>query len=171
MTKALLAVLVSLPLTGCLDDGQDEYGVDTSALSDTEAAGFAAARQGTAQYHNIATAEAAGYVNTGLPCIDGQGYHYINPSLLGTYSEDEPHILVYFPRGDNHLQLVALEWIEPIDETADEPTTAPTLFGHEFHGPKTLDGIPFSFYALHAWTWLNNSAGMFEDSNDKLVCP
>lgn len=167
MTKALLALVLALPLTGCLDDGQDEYAVDTSALSDAEAASVAAARQGTAQFHNIATAEAAGYVNTGLPCIDGQGYHYIKPSLIGTYNEAEPHILVYFPRGDN-LALVALEWLTPI---VDETTTAPTMFGHEFHGPKSIAGVPFSFYALHVWAWLNNADGMFEDGNDKLVCP
>jgi hypothetical protein len=167
MTKALLAVLATFPLTACVADSEDQYSVDTSALSESAQADFSAARSASAEYHSLATAQADGYVDTGLPCIDGQGYHWIKPSLLGTYSATEPHILMYFPRGD-HMQLVALEWIQPI---ADETTTAATMFGHEFHGPNTVPGVPFSFYGLHVWAWLNNGAGMFEDANDKLVCP
>lgn len=167
MIKALLAVLVSLPLVACVADDDSEYAVDTSALSESAQAEFDATRQATAKYHSLDAALADGYSNTGLPCIDGQGYHYINGSLLGTFDPEQPHILVYWPSGDGNLRLVALEWLQPISGD----TEVPTLFGHTFHGPKSIPGVPFEFYALHVWAWLNNSDGMFEDGNSKLVCP
>src|SRR5262249_14559432 len=35
------------------------------------------ARRAVCRYRHLAAALADGYVNTGLPCIPGQGYHYI----------------------------------------------------------------------------------------------
>ena len=166
MIKPLIALFAAATFTGCLDSG-DQVSEQIAALSQEAQADVVAAREATEAFHDIAAAEAAGYSNTGLPCFDGQGYHWINPSLIGTNDVTKPHILVYFPRND-HMQLVALEWITPI---VDETTQPPELFGHHFHGPNNVPGVPFSFFALHVWAWLANTDGMFEDGNSKLVCP
>jgi hypothetical protein len=65
------------------------------------------------------------------------------------------------------LQLVALEWLQPI---ADETTRPATLFGQTFHGPNTVEDVPFPFFALHVWAWKDNSDGLFEDANPRVSC-
>src|SRR5262249_55983035 len=119
---------------------------------------LAAARQATAKYHNLDAARADGFVNTGLPCIEGQGLHYINPSWIGTLDVEKPQILVYAP-GDH---LVALEWFVPASLAGDVP---PTLFGQTFHG-SSADG----FYFLHVWAWEANPNGMFADTHPRIHC-
>jgi hypothetical protein len=119
---------------------------------------LARARQATAKYHDLDAALADGFVNTGLPCIEGQGYHYINFSRIGTLDVESPQLLVYAPDG----QLVAVEWLIPASLTGGVP---PTLFGETFHGP-----IPGDFFILHAWVWRANPDGMFADTHPDIHC-
>ena len=49
--------------------------------------------------------------------------------------------------------------------------TPPTLFGRRFHhfdAPNRYDLPPF--YALHAWIWDHNPAGVFESFNPRVSC-
>lgn len=119
---------------------------------------LAQVRQATAQYHYLDAALADGFVNTGLPCIEGQGFHYINLSRIGTLDVESPQLLVYGPDG----QLVAVEWLIPASLTGGVP---PTLFGETFHGP-----IPGDFFILHAWVWRANPDGMFADTHPNIHC-
>lgn len=165
-TKALLALLVALPTIGCVSS-EDSLETQISALSAEVQQDLATTRAATAKYHDIDVALADGYVDTGLPCFDGQGYHYIKNDLLGTFDEAAPHLLVYFPKPNGDLKLVSVEWIQPIDGD----TAVPEMFGEHFHGPVKLEQLPFSFYALHAWVWHHNANGMFQGGAPDLVCP
>jgi hypothetical protein len=44
--------------------------------------------------------------------------------------------------------------------------TPPMLFGQTFHLNEQL-GV----YALHAWIWKHNPAGVFADWNPRVSCP
>ncbi len=169
MHKLFIAMLVSAPLIGCVDNTDtDTLGVETSELSQSVQQDIHAAREATKDYRNFDNAVADGFVNTGLPCIEGQGFHYIRPDLLGTNDVTLPHVLMYAPKKNGTLELIALEWITPI---ADATTQAPTLFGEVFHGPNTVEGIPFQFFGLHVWAWEHNKNGVFADTNPKVHCP
>jgi hypothetical protein len=119
---------------------------------------LAVARQATVRYHDIDEALADGFIDTGLPCIEGQGYHYINLSRIGTLNIENPQILVYAPGN----RLVALEWFVPGSLVGDE---LPTLFGQAFH--YSADG---DFYFLHVWAWQANPNGLFADTNPLIHC-
>src|SRR5262245_14751486 len=58
---------------------------------------LARVRRATARYHDLDAALADGFVNTGLPFIEGQGFHYINPGWIGTLDVEKPQLLVYAP--------------------------------------------------------------------------
>lgn len=118
---------------------------------------IAAARSATAKYHDLDTALEDGFVDTGLPCIEGQGFHYVKLARVGSLDIEKPQVLVYAP--DNRL--VALEWIIPAS-LVDE---APTLFGETFHGPN--DG---GLFFLHVWAWQGNPDGMFADTHPQIHC-
>ena len=166
MTKTMLAMFAVLSITGCVVG--DEPPRSEALESATLQADLTAARQATANYHDLSVASAAGYVNTGLPCIEGQGVHYIKGSLIGTNDVTLPQLLRYFPDATGTLELVALEWIEPIVDATTKPLT---LFGQTFHGPEHVDGVPFDFFGLHVWAWKNNSSGLFSDTNPNIHCP
>lgn len=114
----------------------------------------------TWQYNSLDAAIADGFVDTGLPCFDGQGYHYIRPDRLNTYDVTKPAILVYSPSG----RLVALEWATPVDAVGG---VRPVLFGETFHGP-VLDP---PLFVLHVWNWFYNPSGIFSDTNPRISCP
>ena len=148
---------------------------------------LAAARRATARFHRLSRAEAAGYARlpAGAPlheCIDedvdlddtdgipAMGIHWVNGALLdGTVSARSPEVLVYEPQADGSLDLVALEYV--VFESDWAGATPPTLFGRPFHhvdAPNRYD-LP-AFYALHAWVWERNPAGLFENFNPRVSC-
>ena len=148
---------------------------------------LAAARAATAPFHRVDTAQRAGYgrLPSGAPlheCIDedvdlddtdgapGMGIHWINGGLLdGTVRADSPEVLVYEPQADGTLDLVAVEYVVFDSDWAGPGT--PELFGRPFHHVTAPNryGLP-SFYALHAWVWERNPAGLFEDMNPSVTC-
>jgi hypothetical protein len=171
MIKTALATLTALAFTGCVigDESTSSNGANESGSLESSRLqrDLAAARRATAAFQDIAKAEAAGYANSGLPCIEGQGFHWLKPSLLGGTDVTAPAALLYFPDEYGEMELIALEWIEPI---ADSTTKADVLFGQTFHGPEHVDGVPFDFFGLHVWAWLNNRSGLFSDTNPRIHC-
>lgn len=143
---------------------------------------LAAARTATAGYHDLSTAQAAGYGlfkdAAGIACIDnppegGMGIHYVNGDYVGDTNLDptKPEALVYAPEPNGHLKLVALEYIVFQAGWDANHGSRPVLFGHEFGlvpAPNRF-GIP-AFYELHVWVWKPNPSGMFYEWNPRVVC-
>ena len=174
----------------------------TGALADTPTATAAAAhhhpypaghpsatdiarmRAATARFHNIATAQDAGYGllhdQAGLTCIDmpgagGMGVHWVNGALVGDPSLTlrKPEALVYAPDRDGTLRLAALEFI--VDKAAWDSTHSgpPKLFSR---APFDVTTAPnryglAPFYSQHVWIWKPNPAGVLSMWNPRVSCP
>lgn len=130
-------------------------------------------RAATAEFHDLAVANAAGWSVRASDCVavpgvGGMGYHYVNPSLMtdGLVDEQLPEVLVYAPTEDGGLRLVAVEWLAP----RHIHPTPPSLFGETFHLNPHVGG-PLGSWILHAWVWHPNPAGMFADFNPRVSCP
>jgi hypothetical protein len=153
------------------------------ALADSTSE-LAAAKQATASFKQLGKAKAAGYelelkttpANGSKSCIadpaGGMGVHMVNAKLLDSAIElRSPEALVYEPRG-NSLRLVAVEYV--VDKKAWHGagnTKAPKLFGRQF---ALTTKNPFGlkpFYALHAWIWKTNPAGVLQPWNPSVSCP
>ena len=128
------------------------------------------ARQSTAAYHDQDKATTDGYQSF-LPCMDlagvgGMGRHYVDFGLLdATVDAAAPEALVYEPAASGD-RLVAVEYLVPY--TAWPSTQPPPrLFGEDYHRKDDL-GV----WALHAWIWRPNPAGMHADYNRRVaMCP
>jgi hypothetical protein len=134
----------------------------------------------TARFHDLDKALEAGYTfrlpdNTGATCIaqpgsGAMGVHMVNTSLLDeTLDPMEPEALVYEPRNDGTLKLVALEYV--IFEGDWTGPGTPSLFGQPFDyvpAGNRYDLPPF--YALHAWLWKSNPSGLFYAWNPRVDC-
>jgi hypothetical protein len=144
-----------------------------AALADAVAA--------TARFHDLDAAKAAGYGEfrdaAGIACIEsagvgGMGVHYVKGALVGDGAVDPrtPEALVYEPRADGKLHLVALEYVVIASTwTQLEP---PSLFGREFDFVDSPNryGLP-PFYALHAWIFKPNPSGDLQAWNPRVDCP
>ena len=146
------------------------------------AGAFDGAKSATARFHDVEQAKAAGYTVTvadlaGITCIEDpqgtgtMGVHLLNPDLLfdgGRVDADEPEILVYEPRNDGSLKLVALEYLVFKSEYG---AGRPSLFGQQFDEIRAANryGIPES-WALHAWLWKPNPSGMLKPYNPRVDC-
>jgi len=137
-------------------------------------ASVAATRAATAAYHDLATAEAAGY---GLfpGCFahaeGGMGVHYVDFSSVADGKIDplKPEALVYEPLRGGGMRLVAVEWVVIASSwTSAEP---PSVFGQplEYVDSPNEFGLP-PFYELHAWIWQPNPLGMFHEWNPAVTC-
>jgi hypothetical protein len=142
---------------------------------------FEAVRRATDRFHRLAEAERAGYGvladAAGLTCIEdpngagGMGIHYVNGTLVGDGTVDplRPEALLYRQTRRGH-QLMGVEYVVFVDAWG-AGRRPPRLFGHEFHlvSEPNRYGLP-SFYALHAWIWYDNPAGILEDWNPRVSC-
>ncbi len=141
-------------------------------------------RAATAQFHRIDAAIDAGYelgyvngagnrIITGCvahPTAGAMGYHYFNKELIDDLVVDvlRPEGLVYAPRADGGLKLVAVEYVVP--GAASNPpgvSEAPVLFGLEMQ----ILGPAVGFYTRHAWLWGHNPAGMLAHWSPEVSCP
>lgn len=143
----------------------------------------ALARQATAAYHrsSVVTDDPAWaqlYDQDGVTCIDsatgGMGIHFVNPSRIGDPDESAsaPEVLIYEPQPDGSLRLVGLEYVVlAADWEAAGHTAPPRLFGEDFTLVPAGNryGLP-DFYALHAWTWRSNPAGLTQQWNPRVGC-
>jgi hypothetical protein len=140
----------------------------------------AEARDATRKFHNLQTAQTAGYAEftdvNGVTCIDGppdqgnMGIHFVNGNLVGDgkIDIDHPEAVLYehTPAG---LQITAVEYI--VIQSDWKGAQPPELFGHPFMliGTPNRYGLP-PFYALHAWLWKNNPNGRFRPWNPDIHC-
>jgi hypothetical protein len=141
-----------------------------------------AARAATAQYHQNARAQAAGYGvlrdAAGIACIDhptdgGMGIHFVNGTLVSddVVNATTPELLVYEPTKNGRLRLVAAEYVVFQAAWDAHHSSPPRLYGRDFELVEAGNryGLP-AFYELHAWLWKHNPSGMFEDFNPNVTC-
>ncbi len=166
------------------------FAIPVAAKSDGQS-DVAAARMATASFHDLDTANAAGYtvrvvdVN-GITCIDNpgtgaMGVHYLNPGLVpelfdptaaATVDASTPELLVFAPGPSGTQRLVALEYLT-IKATWDaQHSGPPSLFGQPFNETAAGNrfGLP-AFYSLHAWIWDPNPTDLFAPWNPRVSCP
>ncbi|HXI93632.1 MAG TPA: hypothetical protein VNO24_26915 [Blastocatellia bacterium] len=125
---------------------------------------LAQARRATAKYHDVAQAEADGYVNFDL-YVTGEGYHYIKLSLLdANFDPEQPEMLLYSPvPGEDRLELAGVEYLVPI---ALSPTAPAGFTGDDDQWRNDAEG--FGLWELNAWIWLHNPEGMFAHDNPRV---
>lgn len=125
---------------------------------------LAQARSATAKYHDIAQAEADGYVNFNL-YETGEGHHYIKFSLLdGTFDLEQPEMLLYSPvPGENRLELAGVEYLIPIAFSSEAPAG---FTGDADKWRNDMEG--FGLWELNTWLWLHNPNGIFADRNPRV---
>jgi hypothetical protein len=137
-----------------------------------------AVRQATERFRDVDAAIAAGYVQF-QGCVSGpeegaMGVHYVNPALFdGQLEVEHPEALVYEPKNNGRLQLVAVEYITPAEawHAGHQVGVQPDLMGHLFHfapGPNRYG--PDAFYELHVWAWKTNPRSVFADWNPTVSC-
>jgi hypothetical protein len=144
------------------------------------AGAFDGAKPATARFHDLDKAKAAGYTVTvidlsGASCIaqpgaGAMGIHMLNPSLLDSAIDaEQPELLVYEPRANGELKLVALEYL--VLQGAWAGAEPPKLFGKQFDftGMPNRYGLP-PFYSLHAWIWKPNPSGILTPWNPRVTC-
>lgn len=137
---------------------------------------LAAARAATAKYHDVAVAEADGYVST-EECVqspDGvMGVHYVNFGLFGAPLDvRKPAGLLYQPQANGTFKLTGVEYFK-VDEDQDLSTDGdrPSLFGVPFAGPMDGHGPGMPrHYDLHVWVWQHNPSGTFAEWNPAGHC-
>ena len=158
--KALVILILVLTLIGAT------FGATPSSVNDQlspqNLADLARARKATARFHRVEQAEAEGYINLNF-CEEGEGCHWLNPSLLdGEFDPIRPEILLYVRDGDG-WRLVAVEYVVPLSLS---PGVAPEGFtGNADHWRQDSEGV--GLWELTTWIWLHNPSGMFEQHNPR----
>jgi hypothetical protein len=135
---------------------------DLSAATEKE---LARARSATARYHDLAQAEADGYINIDF-YESGEGFHWLKPSLAdANFDPEQPEVLLYAPvPGEKRLQLVAVEYLVPV---ALSPGVPPTGFtGDADIWEEEPEGA--GFWQLSVWIWEHNPNGMFTPKNPRV---
>ena len=125
---------------------------------------LARARAATSKYHDVATAEAEGYVSINF-CEPGEGCHWLKPSLVDSnFDPEQPEILLYAPGpGNSGLRLVAVEYIVPLTLSLGAPPEGFT--GNSDLWREDTEGA--GLWELTAWIWMSNPNGIFEQHNPK----
>jgi hypothetical protein len=118
---------------------------------------LAAARRATAKYQDVKVAVQDGYEDIHVD-VPRMGKHYLKAALVDTiFDPAKPEILVYIQGKDQRLELAAVEYAQPLSETAPEGFTG--------SDDKWFADTQNNLWTLHAWVWLKNPAGMFEAFN------
>lgn len=114
----------------------------------------------TARFQDVSQALAEHYVDIGL-FVPHMGHHYMRQDLVDDRFDPEyPELLVYAddPCG-NGLQLVAVEYAIPLDQSKEMP---PGFAGKLDVWDANHD---FGLWTLHAWVWKYNPDGVFAPFN------
>jgi hypothetical protein len=174
-----------------------EGGGSINSATSGGSARLAHLRQATADFHDVATAVAAGYLAPDAgACVTGPtgaiGVHAVNPALAGDQVIDplKPEVFLYEPKPGGGFKLVGLEYFQAVlvrNKTtgaispwfADAPWpaefeavgTKPSALGREFDGPMPghEPGMPWH-YDLHVWAWTSNPDGDFAPFNPRVSC-
>ena len=136
-----------------------------------------AAKAAAANYHSVGQAEAAGYA-LASPCVaspaGGMGLHYENAALMedGSIDPAKPEALVYAPKKNGKLELVALEyWKRDADGSLATAGDRPSLFGQPFDGPMPGHSpVMPVHYDLHVWLFEPNPSSLFAPFNPAVSC-
>lgn len=174
MSMTTIRRAAALACTAAIATGALGVAAPATAQSPNGSRDLANARAATAKYHDVARAEADGYIRVShceeLPGVGGMGYHYLNPALAmdGDVDPTRPEVLLYEPAGKGgKLKLVAVEWFVP-EALAPE---RPSVLGFDFDGP--MDGhspdMP-RHYDLHLWVWKHNPNGVASAWNPAVSC-
>jgi hypothetical protein len=125
---------------------------------------LAAARSATARYHDIAQAEADGYVDINL-YESQEGFHWVNMSLIdGEFDPAHPEVLLYAPvPGEKRLQLVAVEYLVPLAISSNAPAG---FTGSADSWREDTEG--FGLWELTVWLWEHNPNGLFTVLNPRV---
>ena len=135
-------------------------------------------RAAVARYHSFEQAERDGYTIVGEPCVSSpggtMGFHATNPALMADDALDplRPEILLYVPKGNGTLELVAAEyWKQDADQNLGTDGDRPSLFGRGFDGPMPGHNptMPIHF-DLHVWVAEINPSGVFALFNPAVSC-
>ena len=139
-----------------------------SALADSANPLVDKVRAANDRFKDVAVAVAEGY--SPIPCASGlqggaMGVHYVNGALLkdGIVDIAKPEAVMYEPKADGKMDLVAVEYIAfkgpaALDDHLFNFVTEPNRYG--------LD----KFYELHVWAWKANPTGTFADMNPDVSC-
>ena len=147
-------------LTATARDAAANRGVDKGKQAKQQKQLLATIRRATARYHSIDAALADGYVQ-GSPCesMPGQGIgiHYRKASLFDAVVDpSQPEILVYEPKKNGKLDLIAVAFVVPAAAWDDGSHTSPPLLGNQVFEDKRVpdwSSPPFPTYVLHVWVW------------------
>ena len=155
--------IVTVPLNARATSGPTVL-VAANNLSAVTNQQLAQARRGTARYHDIAAAEADGYVNINI-YEEGEGLHYVNFSLVdGNFDPEHPEVLLYAPvPHENRMELVAVEYVVPLSLSSGAPGG---FSGDADIWRENSEGL--GLWELNAWIWLNNSNGVFAFKNSRV---
>lgn len=125
-------------------------------------------REVNARFVDVNVALAEGY--SPIPCVSGveggaMGIHYVNGALIDDKVLDigKPEAVMYEPKADGSLELVAVEYITPEGPAALEGQLL------SFVKAPNRYGLP-DFYELHVWAWRQNRTGTFSDMNPDVSC-
>ena len=134
-------------------------------------------RDATAQYQDVAAAEAAGYALQ-FGCVTGEdsgamGLHYVNAAILnsGVLDPARPQIVIYEPVPGGGLKLIGADFLVFADAWNASHSAPPQLMGQLFHlftAPNRF-GLP-AFYTLHVWAWKENPKGAFVNWHPNVSC-
>lgn len=165
---------------------------------------LAEVRAATARFQKVEVALAEGYVRDptdmcdiapmmGRPAaLGGMGIHFFRPDLLGitappnprvdgngTHTDfRKPSILIYEPRADGTLELVAVENLvfEKAWKAAGNkgrPTFHGVEYDHMFDDPATQVDEAHNFephFDRHVWLYRPNANGVFAQFNPTVTC-
>ena len=102
------------------------------------------------------------------------GIHAANHALLadGVIDPLRPDILLYAPKGNGSVELVAVEYFKAdADQNLATDGDRPTLFGQRFDGPMPGHNPTMPIhYDLHVWVTEFNPSGVFSQTNPSLSC-
>ena len=167
LSLAALAVIAVAAVAAALTGGANASPPDA----------IQAAKAASAKFHSIRQAEAAGYV-LASPCVEspagGMGFHYENPALMAddAIDPDAPEVLVYAPKADGNLELVAIEyWKRDADGSLITDGDRPAVLGQSFDGPMPGHSpVMPVHYDLHVWVYETNASGTFAQFNPAVSC-
>lgn len=173
-TGARAARAAVLALLGSVAAGAVVVGTQAPASGAPGKSDLAAVKAATAQYHDVARAEAAGYVRVSgceqLPGEGVMGIHYLHFGLASDGEVDplRPEALLYLPTEDG-LRLVGVEWFVAEAATGGK---RPHVLGEPFEGPMAgHDPQMPTHYDKHLWLWAHNPDGAWAQWNPALSCP
>ncbi len=147
------------------------------------------ARLATAKYRDVRVAERDGYSTAPVLFVAGQGYHYINPLLVGQpFDPATPPVLVY-NKINGKMTLSGLMYLMPDASTYQQlasifPASMAAWHRHINNcvtGGRILNGLKLvpihdratcvahgghflksTGWRVHAWIWQANGSGLFD---------